>query len=254
MQEPELQTLIVGTDARQIRYEQISATSNTDTPGLFWLGGYMSDMAGSKAEALAQFAKATGRANMRFDYSGHGTSSGAFTDGTISRWLEEAEAIFALTSGPQIIIGSSMGGWLGQLLALRQPERVHALVLIAPATDMTQDLMWDEFDEEARATLLDTGVFHQPSDYGEPYPITRGLIEDGRKHLLFGGPIEITAPVYILQGRKDADVPWQHAARLLEAMPYALTHFTLVPEGDHRLSTPENLALLCQTVKAASEE
>src|SRR5690606_13051518 len=159
-------------------------------PGLFWLGGFRSDMQGTKAEALDRHAEAHGLAMTRFDYSGHGLSGGDFLDGTISRWLEEAQAVFARTSGPQIVIGSSMGGWLALLLAEAQraagaESRVAGLILIAPAADMTRALMWEEMGEAARAELMQAGVLQRPSLYGEePYPITRKLIEDGDRHLL----------------------------------------------------------------------
>lgn len=239
-----MQTLTVGSDQRKIAYEQVAGKHN----GFFWLGGFMSDMTGSKAMAIEALAKTTGHGNTRFDYSGHGQSGGAFTDGTISRWLEEAEAVLGLTSGRQVLIGSSMGGWIAQLLALKHPDRVAAMVLIAPATDMTQDLMWDAYGEEAQRQIMEAGVYYEPSDYGAPYPITRGLIENGKQHVLFGKAIEISCPVHILQGRKDADVPWRHALRLVEAMPHAQVSFTLIPEGDHRLSTSDNLELLCSVV------
>ena len=244
-----MQTLNVGSDKRMIAFEQIAGSG----PGIIWLGGFMSDMTGSKAECLAQYARETGRAFLRFDYSGHGVSGGAFTDGTISRWLEEAEAMLALTDGPQIIVGSSMGGWIAQLLALRAPNKVHGLVLIAPATDMTHDLMWEEFGPSERNKLMEEGVYYQPSDYGKPYPITRALIEDGRSHLLFPGPIGIQKPVHILQGRLDPDVPYTHALKLLDALPEANIAFTLIKDGDHRLSTPENLELLKHTVAGMAE-
>ena len=171
-------------------------------PGLFWLGGYRSDMVGGKATALDAYGAAQGLAVTRFDYSGHGQSGGDFLDGTISRWLEEALAVFATTTGPQVVIGSSMGGWLALLLnrALRArgENRVGALILIAPAVDMTEDLMWADFTKKERKALETDGVVHQPSDYGEPYPITRSLIEDGKQHLMFGRGIETGCPVTIL--------------------------------------------------------
>ena len=224
-------------------------------PGLFWLGGFKSDMEGSKALALDAFAEDRGLACTRFDYSGHGVSGGDFLDGTISRWLEEALAVFALTEGPQIIIGSSMGGWLAMLLnkALRKngDARVAGIVLIAPAIDMTDDLMRATFTDQEREDLQEKGRVEQPSDYSEePYVLTRALIEDGDKHLMFGAPIETGCAVHILQGAKDTDVPAGHAIKLLSHLMLDPVTFTLVPEGDHRLSTPEDLDRLRAALSA----
>lgn len=227
-------------------------------PGLFWLGGYRSDMAGGKATALDAFGAAQGLAVTRFDYSGHGQSGGDFLEGTISRWLDEALAVFATTSGPQVVIGSSMGGWLALLLnrALRQrgDERVKALILIAPAVDMTEDLMWADFTRKERKALQTDGVVHQPSDYGDPYPITRDLIEDGKRHLLFGRGIVTDCPVTILQGGQDKDVPREHAMKLVQHLLTDPVTFTLVPDGDHRLSRDEDLRLLERAVAKAVDE
>src|SRR5690606_10325284 len=222
-------------------------------PGLFWLGGFRSDMAGSKAEALDAFGDDKGLAVTRFDYSGHGVSGGDFLDGTISRWLEEALAVFDTTEGEQIVIGSSMGGWLALLLnqALRQRgiDRVRALVLIAPATDMTRDLMADTFTEVEQASLRETGRVEQPSDYSpEPYVLTRALIEDGENHLLFGAPIRTHCPVAILQGGQDTDVPPSHALKLVSHLLADSVTFTLIPDGDHRLSREPDLDLMRQTI------
>lgn len=221
-------------------------------PGLFWLSGFKSDMTGSKALALDAYGARRGLAVTRFDYSGHGQSGGDFAAGTISRWLEEAEAAFATTSGPQIVVGSSMGGWLALLLnrALRRKSanRVAALVLIAPATDMT-DLMLAQMPEAARAALDAQGYVERPSDYGaEPYRITRGLIADGATHRLFGRSIETGCPVAILQGARDVDVPREHAQRLLAHLLTDPVTFTLVPDGEHRMSRPQDLALLERTL------
>lgn len=223
------------------------------TPGLFWLGGFRSDMEGSKAQALDLLGAEQGLAVTRFDYSGHGRSGGDFLDGTISRWLEEALAVFATTTGPQIVIGSSMGGWLALLLnrALRErgEDRIAALVLIAPATDMTRDLMADGFTEAERADLKEKGRVEQPSDYSdEPYVLTRALIEDGERHLLFLGPIRTHCPVAILQGGKDTDVPPAHALKLVSHLISDPVTFTLIPDGDHRLSRDADLEALRQTV------
>jgi pimeloyl-ACP methyl ester carboxylesterase len=222
-------------------------------PGLFWLSGFRSDMTGSKASALDAFGESHGLGVTRFDYSGHGQSGGDFNDGTISRWLEEALAVFGTTSGPQIIVGSSMGGWLALLLvkALRErgeTKRVHGLVLIAPATDMTE-LMLAQMPADFRATLEREGHVDTPSDYSAaPYRINRALIEDGRKHLLFGRAIETGCPVMILQGAEDPDVPKAHTMKLVQHLVNDPVTLTLVPDGDHRLSRPEDLALLDATL------
>ncbi|RUT30353.1 alpha/beta hydrolase [Arsenicitalea aurantiaca] len=232
---------------------------NGDNPGLFWLGGYRSDMEGSKALCLDALGARERLMVTRFDYSGHGRSGGDFLEGTISRWLEEALAVFALTEGNQIVIGSSMGGWLALLLAraLRQrgENRVRGMVLIAPAVDMTVDLMEAGFTQAEREAMAASGLVLQPSDYSdEPYPITRGLIEDGRRHLLFGKGIEAGCPVTILQGGKDTDVPPAHALKLVSHLLTDPVTLTLIPDGDHRLSRPEDLHRLEQAVLRHREE
>jgi len=213
-------------------------------PGLFWLGGFMSNMGGSKAVAMDAFAAERGLAATRFDYSGHGASAGTFAEGTISRWLEEAAAVFAATSGPQILVGSSMGGWLALHLAEMQREsrRVAGLLLVAPAFDMTRALMWDRMTKKARAALERDGFVREPSSYSdEPYVITRALIEDGDRHLFGERLVEVGCPVVILQGVADKEVPWRHAASLVERLAADDVVLTLVKDGDHRLSRPEDL-------------
>jgi pimeloyl-ACP methyl ester carboxylesterase len=227
-------------------------------PGLFWLGGYKSDMKGTKAVALADWAAGAGRACVRFDYSGHGESEGAFTDGTIGRWLADSLAVFdASCQGPQILIGSSMGGWLALLMA-RELKRcgrdgaasIAGMVLIAPAVDFTEELMWKRFTPEIKRELEETGVWARPSQYSaEPYLVTRQLIEEGRKHLLLGGLIETGCPVRILQGVEDPDVPWQHAVELTSRLASDDVVLTLVKDGDHRLSRPEDIERMIQAVK-----
>jgi pimeloyl-ACP methyl ester carboxylesterase len=224
------------------------------SPGIFWLGGYRSEMTGAKAGALDELGAELGLAVTRFDYSGHGQSGGDFLDGTISRWLEEALAIFATTTGPQVVVGSSMGGWIAVLLARelarREPGRVKALILIAPAVDMTEELMMQQFSKKELKALRETGIVLQPSEYStEPYPITAKLIEDGRRHLLFGRGIDVGCPVTILQGGKDPDVPRDHALKLVQHLLTDPVTFTLVPDGDHRLSRPEDLELLKDAVR-----
>jgi pimeloyl-ACP methyl ester carboxylesterase len=222
-------------------------------PGLFWLSGFRSDMTGSKAAAVDAFGAAHGLAVTRFDYSGHGQSGGDFNEGTISRWLDEAEAVFATTTGPQIVIGSSMGGWLALLLnkarRAKGDSRVHGLVLIAPATDMTE-LMLAQMPKKYRKLLDKQGYVDTPSEYSaEPYRINKALIEDGQRHLMFGHAIETGCPVTILQGARDKDVPKQHSAKLVQHLLSDPVIYTVVPDGDHRLSRPEDLALLERAIE-----
>jgi pimeloyl-ACP methyl ester carboxylesterase len=222
-------------------------------PGLFWLSGYKSDMKGTKAEALARWAEANGRACVRFDYSGHGESGGVFTDGTIGGWLADSLAVFdACCRGPQVLVGSSMGGWLALLLsrALRRrqqngPAFLAGMVLVAPAVDFTEELMWKRFTPEIKGELEEKGVWTRPSAYSpEPYVVTRRLIEEGRDHLLLGGMIETGCPVRILQGVEDPDVPWRHAVELVSRLASDDVILTLVKDGDHRLSRPEDIERL----------
>jgi pimeloyl-ACP methyl ester carboxylesterase len=225
-------------------------------PGLVWLGGFKSDMGGTKAVALDDWAQARGRACLRFDYSAHGESGGRFADGTISRWLEESLAVFtAFCEGPQVLVGSSMGGWIALLLARelrRTPSpkaSVAGMALIAPAVDFTEVLMWKRFPEEIRREIETTGAWRRPSQYSdEPYLITKGLIEDGRRHLLLGGLIETGCPVRILQGVQDPDVPWSHAVELVSRLSQDDVVLTLVKDGDHRLSRPEDIERLLVAV------
>jgi pimeloyl-ACP methyl ester carboxylesterase len=241
-----------GGDARAIAVRTRAGAA----PGLFWLGGFKSDMQGTKAAALATFAAERGRAIVRFDYSGHGESKGAFVDGTIGKWLDESVAVFTtFCRGPQVVVGSSMGGWLALLLAraLRRqkapPASIAGMVLIAPAVDFTEALMWQRFPPEIRQEIETKGAWLRPSQYGDgPYPITRALIEEGRKHQLLGGLIETGAPVRILQGVEDPDVPWRHAAELVSRLAQDDVVLTLVKDGDHRLSRPEDIERLLAAV------
>jgi pimeloyl-ACP methyl ester carboxylesterase len=226
------------------------------SPGLFWLGGFKSDMKGTKAEALDAWAAKGDRACLRFDYSGHGESGGDFLDGTITRWLEESVAVYRhFAKGPQVVIGSSMGGWIALLLARRLADMKDApplagMVLIAPAVDFTEELMWKKFPDAIKREIEDKGSWLRPSAYGEePYPITKGLIEDARKHLLLGGMIETGCPVHILQGVKDPDVPWRHAQELLARFARDDVVLTLIKDGDHRLSRPEDIERLIAAVQ-----
>lgn len=224
------------------------------TPGIFWLNGYRSEMTGTKASMLDAFGAERGIAVTRFDHSGNGQSGGDFLDGTISRWLEESLAVFASTSGPQVIVGSSLGGWLALLMAreLRRQgiDRVKALILIAPAVDATAELMTKRMSKAQLAALQRDGVVQRPSQYSDqPYPYTAKLIEDGNRHLMFGKGIDVGAPVTILQGGKDPDVPRDHALKLVQHLLTDPVTFTLVPDGDHRLSREEDLELLRAVVE-----
>jgi pimeloyl-ACP methyl ester carboxylesterase len=251
-----LNFLEVGTGSalRRVAIRQRDGNS----PGLLWLGGFKSDMKGTKAEALDAWARDHGRAMVRFDYSGHGESGGDFADGTIGRWLEECVAVFdACCRGPQVVIGSSMGGWLALLLSQTiggraEPSplaRIAGMVLIAPAVDFTEELMWKRFSPDIRREIETQGTWTRPSQYSdEPYVITRGLIEDGRRHLLLGGMIETGCPVRILQGVQDPDVPWQHAVELVARFARDDVVLTMIKDGDHRLSRPEDIERLIAAV------
>jgi pimeloyl-ACP methyl ester carboxylesterase len=223
--------------------------------GFFWLGGFMSDMTGSKAQALGDMAHASRRSSVRFDYSGHGQSDGDFTDGTISLWLEQATHMFLHHgTGKRIVVGSSMGGWLALLLArklMREDEaafrRIAGLVLIAPAVDMTRTLMWDRFTQGHQRELMDAGKIGLPSQYGAPYPITRDLIEDGERHLLLGAQLALPFPVRIVQGTEDVEVPVVHANNVFEMISGDDVTLTLVKGGDHRLSKLGQLRIITET-------
>ena len=229
--------------------------------GFFWLSGFKSDMAGSKAESLAGLARDTRRSAFRFDYSGHGESGGFFVDGTISAWLAEAYHMFTRKAlGRRVIVGSSMGGWLALLLyrelQLKNPRaarRVMGLVLLAPAADMTADLMWDVFPESVKEELAEKGVYMRASLYGEPYPITARLIADGEKHLMLKEGLAADCPVRILQGDLDPDVPAPHAVKVFNAIRGGDVTLTFIKGGDHRLSTPGHLALLRETALRLAE-
>ncbi len=242
-----------GPEARRVAYEARAGHS----PTVVWFGGFRSDMRATKAEALDAWAAGSGRSFLRFDYSGHGESGGTFAEGTISRWLDDAVAVLAAAAdGPTILVGSSMGAWLALLATLRlraeAPERApRGLVLIAPATDFTERLMWDTMASDVRHTIETEGVYMRASLYApEGYPITRALIEDGRRHLLLDGPIATGCPVHILQGMQDPDVPWEHALRLVERLPGDDVQLMLIKDGDHRLSRPEDLDRLVRAVEA----
>jgi hypothetical protein len=218
------------------------------------MGGFRSDMAGTKAQALAEWAGAHGQAYVRFDYFGHGESDGAFEAGTITRWREDALAVLdELTPGPVIPVGSSMGGWIACLAAMVRPQAVKGLVLIAPAPDFTEKLMGPEIDGPARLALETDGVWMRPSDYGEPYPITRALLEDGARWSILPGPVPIEVPTRILQGGADPDVPWRHALELAQGLNGSDVVFHLIKDGDHRLSRPQDLARMIQAVEELAQ-
>ena len=218
-------------------------------PTVVWLSGYRSDMTGTKAEAIADWAKAEGRAYLRFDYFGHGESSGDFVQGTITRWREDALAVLdEMVEGPVVLVGSSMGGWIACLAALARPERIHALVLIAPAPDFTSKLMPTKIPPEALAEIRATGVWLQPSEYGDPNPITLALLEDGARWSILDSAVPIETPVRILQGGDDPDVPWKHALELSQAIKSQDVVFHLIKDGDHRLSRPQDIARLIAAV------
>ena len=222
------------------------------SPGVMFLGGFMSDMTGTKATALEAHCRSTGRAYVRFDYSGHGASGGGFRAGTIGTWRDDALAVLdRVAHGPQILVGSSMGGWIMLLAALARPERVAGLVGIAAAPDFTEDLIWSALDDETRETLARTGAIERPCDYGEdPYPITMRLIEEARSHLLLRGTIALGCPIRLLQGMRDDDVPWRTVLTLAERVESESVVVELVKDGDHRLSRAEDIVRLCGAVDA----
>jgi pimeloyl-ACP methyl ester carboxylesterase len=243
----------VGTPPRRIAVRATPGAAGR--PGVLWCGGFLSDMRGTKAVELAQWGAAHARRVVRFDYSGHGESEGDFIDGTISRWAEDALAVFDHeTTGPQIIVGSSMGGWIALLLARAlaargDGARLAGLVLIAPAPDFTEELVWKAMTPEIRAEVMAKGVWYRASDYGPPQPFTRALIEDGRANLVLGAPFAVGCPVRILQGVADDTVPWQHAMKLVSCLAEDDVVVTLVKDGDHRLSRPEDIARILDAVE-----
>ena len=258
MFEKQPQILIVGSGAASRPIAYLSEPPVQDNGvGLFWLSGFMSDMASTKAAALADFARSKGLGYTRFDYSGHGRSGGAFTDGTIGRWLEEAAAVFTrISRGPQVIIGSSMGGHIALLLLRRllreapgEVQRIKGLVLIAPAWDMTEELMWKKFPEPVKHEIMEKGFHLRPSAYATPYTITRALIEDGRNHLLAREPFNPGRPVIVLQGLQDQDVPAAHTRELTTFLTGGHVCMIEISDGEHRLSRPEDLEKLFAAIE-----
>ncbi len=225
-------------------------------PALLWLPGFLSDMASTKATAVGEWATGRRLAMMRFDYSAHGLSGGDLLHATIGDWLEESIAVWELMgTRPRIVIGSSMGGWIALLLARHlaregRSGELAGLVLIAPAFDMTEALMWRELPQGAKDEIERNGVTYVPSAYGDPYPITKHLIQEGRAHLLVGHPFDPGCPVRVLQGMRDPDVPWRHALALVDLLTGADVELTLIKDGDHRLSEPHDLQRLVATVAA----
>lgn len=241
------QWLEVG-DGAETRRLAVLTQGGTGAP-VVWLGGFRSDMRATKAEALARWAAEAGRAFVRFDYAGHGESGDDFGRWTMSHWLDDALAVIAAHCKQRpVLVGSSMGGWVALLAARRLLGSALAptgLVLIAPAVDFTEELMWERMPEAIRQTILRDGVWMRASEYSpEPTPITRALIEDGRSHLLFGGEIATGCPVHILQGMQDPDVPWRQAVKLVEHLSGDPVVLTLVKDGDHRLSTSQDIQRL----------
>ena len=221
-------------------------------PGVVFMGGFMSDMNGTKAASLDAFCRARGQAFLRFDYFGHGRSSGEFSEATVGRWKDDALCVLDnLTAGPQVLVGSSLGGWIMLLAALARPARVKALIGVASAPDATEDLMWNRFPPELRATILRDGQARIPSAYGaEGYLITRKLIEDGRRHRVMGKPIPVSCPVRLLHGMRDEDVPYQVSIDLAANLESEDVRVELVKDGNHRLSRDQDLALLARTLES----
>jgi pimeloyl-ACP methyl ester carboxylesterase len=238
-------------DGATIAYHRLSG----ELPGIVFLGGFRSDMTGTKALYLEEYCRKCGRAYVRFDYFGHGASSGDFALGTIGRWRDDAVAVIdSLTEGKQILVGSSMSGWIMLLAALARPERIAALVGIAGAPDFTEELLWPRLTPAQRHEIDQQGRVVLPSHYDPAgYLCTRALVEDGKKHLLLGKPIPIDAPVRLLHGLRDESVPWRLSLRLTEHLTSRDVAVTLIKDGDHRLSTPADLAMLAQTLDALTE-
>ncbi|HEY6632329.1 MAG TPA: alpha/beta hydrolase [Rhizobiaceae bacterium] len=237
----------------RIAYRRIAGAA----PGVVWLGGYRSDMLGTKAETLSAWAERTGRAFLRHDYSGHGESSGVFAEGTISKWLGESlAALRRLTEGPQVLVGSSMGAWIAlrlvqELRKAGEGDRIAGIVLLAPAPDFTAELIEPALTKKQQRELAEKGYFEEKSGYSpEPDIYTRALIEDGRENLVMTGPIDTHCPVHILQGMADPDVPHTHALKLVSLLPADDMTLSLIPDGDHRLSRPQDLELLVRAVEA----
>ncbi|CUW38334.1 Putative hydrolase or acyltransferase [Magnetospirillum sp. XM-1] len=241
--------ILTRPDGATIAYRRLEGK----TPGVVFLHGYHSDMEGTKALALEEMCRGQGRAFLRFDYYGHGKSSGDVLFGTVGRWAADAVAVIRdLTEGPQVLVGSSLGGWVSLLAALELRDRVAGIVGVAAAPDFTEDLMWQDFTFEQRRTLMETGELELPNCYepDNPWRVHRSLIEDGRNHLLLRDLIQLHCPVRLIQGQKDADVPWQTALRLADCLASEQVEVILVKDGDHRLSRDGDLIRLTSVVAA----
>ncbi|PCI50543.1 MAG: alpha/beta hydrolase [Alphaproteobacteria bacterium] len=241
---------IITYKGRKLAYEYRQGKG----PTVVFFPGFMSDMEGSKALALEAFCQSRGQAYVRFDYSGHGKSSGAFTDGTIGAWKEDALAIIdQVTTGDLILVGSSMGGWIGLLCALARKDRVKGFVGLAAAPDFTKELCWDTYSDEIKTTLRRDGVYYEACDYGDkPYAMTMTLLREGNAHLIMGSQIDLDCPVRLIQGMKDTDVPPHTAQRISDLLASEDVVITYVKNGDHRLSSDGDLKRLCQVVKEIS--
>ena len=234
-------------DGERIAWRRVAG----DGPTVVWVGGWRSDMGGTKAEALAEAAAERGWDYLRYDHFAHGTSSGAWRKATIGRWREDLIALIdEVIEGPVVLVGSSMGGWVSCLAAVARPERIGAMVLIAPAADFAHALMWPSLTDEARREILEQG-FHTVTDFEGTHDLTRDFFEEARAWTLLDGPVSITAPVRILQGVEDEPVPWSHALKLAERIESRDVVFSLIKDGDHRLSRPQDLARLIATVAEA---
>ncbi|MCC6467502.1 MAG: alpha/beta hydrolase [Alphaproteobacteria bacterium] len=240
-------SILARGDRPSIAYRRVAGSA----PSVVFLCGYRSDMSGEKALALEAFSAARGLGFLRFDYTGHGQSGGDFLDGSITGWLADSlDALDRLTEGPLVLVGSSMGGWLMLLAALERKSRVAGLVGIASAPDFTEELMWPNMAPPVREALMKLGVIYRPSAYSsEPYPVTRLLIESGRRHLLLGGAIDLDCPVRLLHGTKDPDVPWETSIRLAERLASTDVAVTLIKDAGHRLNEPDNIATILRAVE-----
>ncbi|MAK62996.1 MAG: alpha/beta hydrolase [Ponticaulis sp.] len=244
--------LLTRPDGETLAYTKLAPAANM--PTLVWLSGFKSDMSGSKALAVKDQCEGAGWGYLAFDYFGHGESSGDFAKGTITRWREDClTAVDELSEGPLILVGSSMGGWMSLLTALARKERVVGMVLLAPAPDFTSKLMWEELSDDAKDEIMTTGRWMRPNAYGEPYPITRELIEDGKTWNVLDGPIDLKVPVTILQGKEDPDVPWGHALKLQDALVTSDCDLHLIKDGEHRLSRESDIARLLLEVRLMVE-
>ena len=252
-QEPQFLELGQGRKRRRIAYRFDEGRDWSDT-AIVWLSGFLSDMTSTKVLFLSDWARGQGHAMLRFDYSGHGLSGGDLLNASVGDWLDEASTMLACLGRRRfVLVGSSLGGWIALLLARALAKaddaRLAGLVLIAPAWDMTEVLMWEKMSEKSRGQVETEGVYYAPSNYDDPYPITKILVEEGRNHLLGRGNIAVGAPVRILQGMRDEDVPWQHACALVDLLSEDDVELTLIKGGDHRLSGRQDLRRLARTIE-----